>query len=412
MADRALDLAEYRPDRVIAGPSTGWTAKDLELDLDAIERACSDGPFDGVRVDITQPFESIRIVNVLDVVAPMTKVHGGGFPGITREPGGTGGGRTNTIANVGVISAAALSAEPDAVPAVIDLAGPASYATPWSETFNVVLSFSPREGADDVELDRAIRSGTLRVADLIAATTTTRKPDAVSSFTVGSGVGSLPKVCLILAIASEGTWTDTLVNGVPFRGPDPRLMDPLEILDGAIVSGAYTPAGTRQTTYDYQRSALVRRLLADHGERLDFTAVVLTLAYLDDADAKERMARSAASLAASTGAVGAILTTYGGGNSHTDVMLTAREAERRGVRSTVILAETNGGLTDHLPEADSIVSVGNEDELLPEWRPERVIGGTHLPNGRLASDSGPLPFLAYVGSVTQTGDRSLGIGTR
>ncbi len=96
--------------------------------------------------------------------------------------------------------------------------------------------------------------------------------------------------------------------------------------------------------------------------------MILALAYLPSAFDKERTAQLAAGLAQKIGADAAVLTTFQTGNSHTDTMLTCRACERLGIRTVLLLAETNGGLTDHVPEADCIVSVGNEEELVPEWR--------------------------------------------
>ena len=55
--------------------------------------------------------------------------------------------------------------------------------------------------------------------------------------------------------------------------------------------------------------------------------------------------------------------------------LRARGASAR----VALVCETNGGLTDHVPEADCLVSTGNEDELVDAWTPERVIGGDEAP---------------------------------
>ena len=80
-------------------------------------------------------------------------------------------------------------------------------------------------------------------------------------------------------------------------------------------------------------------------------------------------------------------------------MLTVRALERTGIAAVPIVAETNGGLTDHVPEAVSIVSAGNEDELVAGWSP----------NGSSAADvpvrSGePVPTWAYLSATVQTGD--------
>ena len=109
-----------------------------------------------------------------------------------------------------------------------------------------------------------------------------------------------------------------------------------------------------------------------------------------------------ARLARWLGADGAVCTTFSSGNSHTDTMLTVKACESLGIRTTAIISETNGGLTDHVAEADSIVSVGNEDELVDPWSPDRVIGAAD------AVRSGePVPTWAYLGACVETGDMSL-----
>src|SRR5207248_8409339 len=118
-----------------------------------------------------------------------------------------------------------------------------------------------------------------------------------------------------------------------------------------------------------------------------FAGVVLIRGYEQTAEDKERSARTAARLALHLGADGAVVTTDGGGNSHTDTMLTCRACEEAGIRTAVIVAEmadpesTNPGLTDWVAEADCIVSAGNAEELVAEWTPERVLGGERLLDG-------------------------------
>jgi hypothetical protein len=80
-------------------------------------------------------------------------------------------------------------------------------------------------------------------------------------------------------------------------------------------------------------------------------------------------------------------------------MLTVRALERAGIAAVPIVAETNGGLTDHVPEAVSIVSAGNEDELVEAWTPDRGVGAqAPVRSGE------PVPTWAYLGATVQTGD--------
>jgi glycine reductase len=212
---------------------------------------------------------------------------------------------------------------------------------------------------------------------------------------------------VILQVASEGPLVDTYLYGRRLEGLVPTLLDPREVLDGALTAGQYDWAGSRDPTYFFQRSSLLRELLRRHGTDLRFCGVVLTLGYLPSAFEKERSALMAAGLARQIGADAAVLTTFQTGNSHTDTMLTCRACERLGVRTVLLLAETNAGLTDHVPEADCVISVGNEEELVAEWRPERVVGGEVTWTGRPALAAGPAPVVSYLGSICQLGDMKL-----
>jgi len=98
-------------------------------------------------------------------------------------------------------------------------------------------------------------------------------------------------------------------------------------------------------------------------------------------------------------------------------MLTCRACERAGIRTTVTLAEetdpesTRPILTDWVPEADSIVSTGNLEELVEEWKPERILGGEELLDGTPAAKAGPIPVRNYLGAANQMGQLTLGART-
>jgi glycine reductase len=253
-------------------------------------------------------------------------------------------------------------------------------------------------------VDRAIRRASLRVARELARSTIGHAPDRVDVVREPSDDvdPDLPAIVAILQVASEGPLTDTFLYGHPIGGIVPTPIGAAELLDGALTNGAYDWPAVRNVTATYQDLALVHELLAAHGDRLRFAGVILALGYLDTAFEKQRSAMLSAHLAASMGADGAICTTFSSGNSHTDTMLTVRACEARGIRTTAIVAETNGGLTDHVSEADAIVSVGNEDQLVDAWVPDRTLGAEGAPRS-----GEPVPMWAYLGACVQTGDGAL-----
>jgi sarcosine reductase len=368
----------------------------------------------GVELHVVRPGDPVRLVNVLDAVEPTIKVESpmATFPGALGACEAAGAGKTRRLAGLAVIGVANIRAsheisQLDVVPdgdAVIDMAGPAADYSYWSSTQNLVLCFDCDPSVHLPDVDRSIRRATLECARALAGQVPSEAgPDDVETFSLGPAEDA-PPVCVILQVAAEGPLVDTYLYGASLKGAVPTVLDPREVLDGALTAGQYDWAGVRNPTHFYQRSDLLLRLLRAHGSDVDLRGVVLTLAYLPSAAEKERMAMMAAKLARQLGCGGAILTTFSSGNSQTDTMLTCRACEHLGIRTVALLAETNAGLTDHVPEADALVSVGNEEELLPPWEPDEVIGGDVLLDGQPATEPRPLPLVSYLGALCQMGD--------
>ena len=406
-----FELATYVADDVVLGDANAWEDGRLHLSLGSFAGAVADPALASVQIEVVRPGDPVRVANVLDAVLPDVKADEPEqtFPGALGRLALAGRGRTSRIEDVGVLSVcdwlAAGYTQPEEFPdSLVDMAGPGAELTRWARMVNVVVRCEPAPGAPLADVDRAVRRASLRVARELAVTTIGVEASRVETIEQPRADvdPDLPAICAILQVASEGPLTDTFLYGRAVGGIDPIEIEPLEVMDGALTNGAYDWAAVRNLTASYQDSSLIRTLLAGHGERLRFAGLILALGYLDTAFEKQRSAMSSARLAESMGADGAICTTFSSGNSHTDTMLTVKACESLGIRTTAIISETNGGLTDHVAEADSIVSVGNEDELVDPWSPERVVGAA------AAVRSGePVPTWAYLGACVETGDMSL-----
>jgi len=411
MTPSPWELATFVADDVVLADANAWEDGRLRLDPGSFDDAVMDAALASVQIEVVRPGDPVRVANVLDAVLPDVKADAPGqtFPGALGGLALAGRGRTHRIEGVGVLSVcdwmAAGYTQPDEFPdAFVDMAGPGAELTKWGSTVNVVVRCVPAPGAPLGDVNRAVRHASLGVARALAATTI--GSDASTLETIEQPRvdvdPDLPAICAILQVASEGPLTDTFLYGHEVGGIVPTLMGAAELLDGALTNGAYDWPAVRNVTANYQDSSLVRSLIAGHGERLRFAGLILALGYLDTAFQKHRSAMLSARLAESLGADGVVCTTFSSGNSHTDTMLTVRACESLGIRSTAIISETNGGLTDHVAEADSIVSVGNEDQLVDPWTPDRVVGAdTPIRVGE------PVPTWAYLGACVQTGDMSL-----
>jgi sarcosine reductase len=370
---------------------------------------------DGAEVQVVRPGEPVRVTHVLDAVEP--RIRPDGRPAFALEPA-AGEGRTNRLDGVVVLSCLDFPGEERPLheqESIVDLAGPGAAFTPFSRETCVVVTHRPRDGARNEELEAAARKETLALAERLAEPTLDARPERVERFELGPADEGLPTVAALIQLSDLGPLYYQYVYGVPAGQAElPRSVAGAEILDGAVTCGEYHWAAMRNPTVFFQRNALVRALYREHGKRLRFAGVVLMRGYEQTAEKKQSAAEAAAEAAGELHADGAIITTDAGGNSHTDVMLTCRACERAGIRTTVILAEetdpesTRPILTDWVPEADSIVSTGNVEELVEAWKPDRILGGETLLDGTGAAEAGPIPVRNYLGATNQMGQLTLG----
>jgi glycine reductase len=384
-----LEIATFAVDEVVEGTQTGWSDRRLTVSLPQLAVGAGEPALAEATVEVVRPGDHVRISNVLDVVLPDVRVSDV---------------RLHRLGGVAVLTVcdwmAAGYEEAEELPvSLIDMAGPAADRSPWGATINVVVRCVPASGADVANVDAAIRREAARVSRELAASTQRQEPTELLALGGSSSDSSLPDVAVVLQVASEGPLVDTLWDGEPLGVFEPRLVSAADVLSGSLTNGAYDWPGVRNVTAVYQDNALIRELSAADGSTLRFAGVILAPGYLDGATQKRLAAEASAALAAELGADAAIVTTFSSGNSHTDTMLTVQTCERRGIRTVALVCETNGGLTDHVPEATSLVSTGNEDELVEIWTPERIIGGVEW-----ASVGERIAAVHYVGGLVQTGD--------
>ncbi|HEX2506160.1 MAG TPA: glycine/sarcosine/betaine reductase component B subunit [Gaiellaceae bacterium] len=387
----------------------------LRVDPDRMRAlAAAEAALEGVDVDVIRPGEPVRITHVLDAVQPRIRPDGrAAFP----TEGRAGEGVTNRIHDVAVLSCLDFPGEERPLheqDAIVDLAGPGAELAPFGKWTNVVLTFHPREDAGHRAIDAAARRVSLAAAELVAEGTLAAEPVHSHTFERPAVQEGLPRVAALIQLSDLGQLYQLYLYGTPAGEAGlPRAVDPAEVMDGAITAGEYHWAAIRNPTLFFQQSSLVRMLYREHGRRLDFAGVVLMRGYEQTAADKARAAEAAARAAADLEADGAVITTDAGGNSHTDSMLTCRACERAGVRTAVIIAEetdldaTEPILTDWVPEADCIVSTGNLEELVPVWRPERVLGGELLLDGTPAAEA-EISVRDYFGAANQMGHLDLG----
>jgi glycine reductase complex component B subunit alpha and beta len=380
-----LEIGTFTVRDVVLGTETVLRDDVLTLDRQAlVDHLLGDTNLAGVDVEIARPGDSTRIIHILDSVEPRIKVSGGrDFPGLLAPPDLVGSGRTYRLDGVSVITAAEIPGAADSQglkEAIADMSGPGARYHPFGRTVNVVLELRARAGLPTVEAIASCRRAALRAAVFLAETTRGLTPDSVESLALGPADPSLPRVAYVMPVMSEGEIHTTFFYGRSVQSL-PALVHPNEVLDGALVSADYWIGCHRSPTYLYQNEPVIRGLYRRHGVDLNLVGILLCRCLITSQEEKWRQASQAAKVCRMLGIQGAVITMSNGGHAYVDQMLLCQELEQAGVATVLGVdeyADADGcdfPLVTHVPEANAIVSVGNQEEIV-EWPAmERVLGG-------------------------------------
>jgi sarcosine reductase len=353
----------------------------LSVERDRALALAADPVLAQLRLSWASPGESVRIVKALDVVEPRAKGPGGGgvFPGWLAPPAPQGRGVTHVLRGVAVIAAGLL---PRAQEAVVEMSGPGQALSPFGHTHNLVVEFTPREGASFERVDQALRAALLRLAVHLAEASLEVQPDLTEHPpALGAGTGDRRRVALITNLQTQGLFKDVFVYGRSLAGSLCVLLDPGELDDGAVVSGQYGHPALRNPTYVHQNHPLLAAL--GQARELELAGLLLCPEPVDQQE-KELLAEHAARTCQALGVEGAIVTKEGGGNADADVSLKLDALAERDIEAVGLLAEMAGpdgcgpSLVFAPARADALVCTGNYDERVALAACERALGGERI----------------------------------
>jgi glycine reductase len=399
--------------------------RDRTLVVDAAElRALvlEDPHFTDVQIRLARPGESVRIIQVLDVVEPRWKVSGPGgiFPGFASPAQTVGEGRTHRLAGVAVVEVSPPVPGESTVfrDRIIDMAGPGAELTPFGQTCNVVLELTPNGaffppgserikdflagGPESHDYIRAVQAAGLKVAARLGRASQEAVPDDVEVFELGPCDPALPRV---VCISQDLTLTPT-VYGVREPLLLGTLIHPNELFDGAVVRWHL---GYAFSTYWTQNHAAVTELCRRHGRDLNFLGCILFGGITALPAEKEATSSAVSRLARQLGAQGALVIGINGSNHAVDLMLMIQKCERAGIRTTLIYNDVGDGPDDPgfifaVPEADAIVNAGSRVQKVALPRLDTVLGGDHLVAPALdARAEMTVPMRYLHGAVDPTG---------
>ena len=190
---------------------------------------------------------------------------------------------------------------------------------------------------------------------------------------------NLPRVAYVQMLQSQGLLHDTYVYGVDAKKIVPTILNPTEIMDGAIVSGNCVSACDKNPTYVHLNNPVVHDLFEEHGKTINFVCQILTNENVYLAD-KMRSSDWTAKMCRLLDLDAVIVSQEGFGNPDTDLIMNCKKIEAEGVKTVIITDEYAGrdgksqSLADADAAADAVVTGGNANQVIILPKLDKVIG--------------------------------------
>ena len=162
------------------------------------------------------------------------------------------------------------------------MSGEGSKYTPFSQLNNLVVVCEPADGLKQHNHEEAVRYAGYKAAIYLGELAKDITPDEVEVYETDSIIEGykkypeLPRVAYVYMLQTQGLLHDTYVYGVDAKKTISTLINPTEIMDGAVVSGNCVSACDKNTTYHHLNNPVIHDLFEKHGKELNFVGVILT----------------------------------------------------------------------------------------------------------------------------------------
>lgn len=336
-----------------------------------------------VSIDIARPGESVRIVPVKDVIEPRAKLSNETFAGtfgVQMEE--LGSGITYVMNGCAVVTTGPIVGFQEGL---IDMSGPAAEYSIFSRLVNIVMSITKEDNVSPHDHEEAVRLAGVKAAGYIGQIGL-NYDEYISEKYEWKSIGEkysefkgLPRVAYIYNCMSQGLLHDTYFYGRDTKLMIPTMITPLEVMDGAIVSGNCVSPGSKTTTYHHMNNAVIKECLKKHGTEINFMGIVLNPLMVTLKE-KYRNCMLAVRETQMLGAEGVVVSQEGFGNPTTDLMIISQSLENKGIKTVIITNEDAGadGMSESLPdsvtEAVAIVSTGNSNATIMLPKMDKIIG--------------------------------------
>lgn len=407
---KRLQIDYIRVKKVQFGKKTELSEGVLTVNKEELINQAKSELFGSLDIKLAVLGESCRILGIHDVMQPRCKADAPetSYPGIWGKLAPMGEGRT--VALKGVVVSDIYYAKCN-IKYYLDMGGECAKYSNFSRHYHIILDATPAEGVSDASYAEALKYASLSINVYLAKLAIAMKPDESEVYELGPvGLGAdgkpLPKVAyLVTHMASHDTW-NFLVYGQSALGFLPTILQPTEVLDGAMVWRYWEP------NYYLQNEVYIKELMKRHGKDIEFVGFVMDNNVMK-IDGKDAMSMMAATLCKETLKADCVIVNKSGmGHCQLDSALAFNWAEKMGMTCVMNLsAVSNDKPGDMLvisdPKIDAVINSGRNYDL-HHPRVERVIGeGANVPSLMGIDVRGPFTHttnFAYQGIWSQLGD--------
>jgi glycine reductase len=146
-----------------------------------LKEVSGDERLKSIDFDLAKPGEETRIIPVKDVIEPRVKVEGKGgiFPGFISKVDTVGYGRTHVLKGAAVVTTGKIVGFQEGI---IDMSGEGAKYTPFSKTFNLVITCEPNEGVLQHEHEEAVRMVGFKAAIYLGKAGENVEPDEIKVY--------------------------------------------------------------------------------------------------------------------------------------------------------------------------------------------------------------------------------------
>lgn len=347
-----------------------------------------DRKIQSVDINLVRPEERVRIINIMDVVQPRSKIDQfeADFPGFLGRLQIAGKGRTRSLRGVAVIVSNPCTRRKYS--ALLDTNGLGAELSKYGKMNNVSIAPYIAEDVEERDFEDAVKIAGFKTAVYLALAVEGHPLDEVEVYDLDipnlKRDTGLPRVAHYYQMYSpqhdHRGISDPCFYGTQVSDFMPTIIHPNEVLDGGVV-GHHTIRSL--DTYTIQNHAVIKELYRRHGKELMFAGVVFGVANIDPLRRKRKALMAANLIKNVLGADGVIITKIHGGMPHVDVALVGEECEKLGVRTALFTQPLIGvgTLADTLlfnnESLDLIITVGATFERVKlPLEADRILGGT------------------------------------